>query len=342
MRALPTKPMSAVEAAPIKSFCNRLALEKGLHPAGHADSFEDAVLMETPLPWTKTVYQVAGALPAGAIALLARWMDAYRQTGQYPHRLLMIAPDAAYTRAGYRRVMFYQRPADEAFARFEQAEYHLPEGAVDGLLAAWSADRAQLPAYQQYRVHHAVPMRDVLVCTHGTVDAACAKFGIPLYQTLRQQHAGEHLRVWRVSHFGGHVFAPTLMDMPTGHYWAYVEAAQAAQIAAYDGPVSGLHAHYRGWAGLPAGFVQAAEGALWQRHGWAWLDAPKSGELLAQDSAEHPCWAEVAVRAVLDGQALAYQVRVEVAQHIETPHSSADSSPYPYAQYRVVGITPLA
>lgn len=78
--------------------------------------------------------------------------------------------------------------------------------------------REQLPTFERYRVPDADKVRDILVGTHGTIDVACAKFGYPLYRHLRDTYADEGLRVWRVSHFGGHVFAPTLMDMPTGHY----------------------------------------------------------------------------------------------------------------------------
>src|ERR1044072_216156 len=39
-----------------------------------------------------------------------------------------------------------------------------------------------------------------LVCTHGRRDKCCAKFGVPLYNALRE-HAGDS--VWQSSHVGG-------------------------------------------------------------------------------------------------------------------------------------------
>ena len=148
----------------------------------------------------------------------------------------MVAPDAEYSRPGFRRVIHYTRP-DPPFTRYDQREYLVPEGQLGALLWALYETPADLSRFEPYRVA-AANVRDLLVCTHGTVDVACAKFGYPLYKYLRQQHAGDHLRVWRVSHFGGHVFAPTLLDLPTGHLWAYVEAAQADQIAARSGSVA--------------------------------------------------------------------------------------------------------
>lgn len=118
-----------------------------------------------------------------------------------------------------------------------------------------------------------------MVCKHGTVDAARAKFGYPLYKYLRKNHASDELRVWRVSHFGGHVFAPTLMDMPLSHYWAYVEEEQAAQIIQRSGNVRDLRGHYRGWAGLDNSFLQAAEREMWQCEGWDWFAYQKFGQI---------------------------------------------------------------
>jgi len=53
----------------------------------------------------------------------------------------------------------------------------------------------------------------VLVCTHGRRDRCCAKFGLPVYNTLR---AGLGGAVWQTTHTGGHRFAPTLLTFPDG------------------------------------------------------------------------------------------------------------------------------
>jgi hypothetical protein len=329
--------------AEARTFCNVLAMEKGLDPAGYAGDFEDAVIFEMPLPWKKNLYEPEGGLPAQALMLLALWLQRYHETGEYPHRPLLIAPDAAYSRAGMRRVMFYTRPT-ALFSQYDKTEYVVPEGDLGGLLWAWYENRAALPEYERYRAPESDGVRDIMVCTHGTVDAACAKFGYPLYHLMRQTHAHERLRVWRVSHFGGHVFAPTLIDLPTGHYWAYVEAPQARQIVAWDGEASDLRGHYRGWAGVHDGFLQAFERECWLRHGWAWFAYDKAGEVLERDTTdpENPLWADVRVsyRDPYDGQTRAYHGRVEVQRHLETNPSSADSRVHAYPQYRVVALEP--
>lgn len=318
----------------VKAYCNLLAIEKGLDPAGYAGSFDDAVLVEIPLPWKRDIYQTAGPLPQEVIDLMAVWMAHYEATGVYRHRPLVIAPDPEYSRPGFRRVVLYTR-APGAIAAFDKVEYSAPEAELSALLWALYEARDDLPRFDRWRAPQADSIRDLLVCTHGTIDAACAKFGYPLYNDLRRNYADATLRVWRVSHFGGHVFAPTLMDMPVGHYWAYVEADQARQIVARDGDPAALRGHYRGWAGLESGFLQAAERDLWQRYGWDWFGWAKHGEVLAQD-ADDPAWAEVCITLTRpDGRREVWEARVEVARHIETITTTGNDHTYNYPQYIV-------
>jgi hypothetical protein len=323
-----------------KAYCNVLAMRRGLDPAGSAHDFDDALVVEIPLPWKKNIYQDAAVLSQEIIDLLGVWLQQYREGIPYRHRPLMVVPDPEYSRQGFRRVMFYTRPK-AAFARFDKQEYLVPDDQFGALVWALYQSPDDLPRFERYRDPAAETARDLLVCTHGSVDAACAKFGYPLYKTLRQRHAADDLRVWRVSHFGGHVFAPTMMDMPTGHYWGYVEDPQAEQIAALRGPVETLRGNYRGWAGLEEGFLQAAEREMWQREGWRWLGYHKSGSILARDDAESPQWADVHIEfAAPDGSARgAYAARVELCAHVETEHTTNDLATYPYPQYRVTRLT---
>ena len=323
-----------------KDYCNTLAIQVGLDPAGNAGHFDDAIIIETPLPWKRDLYEKAGALPQEMIDLMAKWLERYRAGQPYNHRLLMVAPDPVYSRKDYRRVIFFTRPV-AAFAQYTKTEYLVPEAYAGPLIWALYEARDTLPQFEQYRTPevapNGLPVRDILVCTHGTVDVACAKFGYPLYRHLRDTYADDTLRVWRVSHFGGHVFAPTLIDMPHGHYWAYIEEAQAEQLIARTGDVAALRGYYRGWSGLGHSFAQVAERAMWQQEGWAWFDYAKWGEVLAQDSNEEdPQWAEVRITYTTpDGTVGVYTARVEVTHRIETKYSTEHAETHAYPQYGV-------
>jgi hypothetical protein len=328
------------ESTAVKAYCNVLAIEKGLDPVGYATAFDTLVLMEAPLPWKKDMYAEAGTLPQQMIELIRLNVQRYHETGVLPKaRPLVIAPDAEYSRPGFRRVIVFERKS-AAIASFERTEYLLPETEMGSLIWSLAEQPDDLSRFVAYRVNGQHGIRDLLVCTHGTVDAACAKFGYPLYNDLRRHYANDHLRVWRVSHFGGHVFAPTMMDIPTGHYWAYVEASQARQIVRGNGDVRALRGHYRGWAGLSGGFIQAAERELWQRYGWEWFGWRKSGQVLAQDAdKERPAWAEVEITFTMpNDEVKTARARVEVQRHIETIPTTGYAETYNYPQYVVTAL----
>ncbi|MDQ3540645.1 MAG: sucrase ferredoxin, partial [Chloroflexota bacterium] len=117
-----------------------------------------------------------------------------------------------------------------------------------------------------------VAQSDIFVCTHGAIDACCATFGYPIYRLLRQMARNpEHrLRVWRCTHFGGHRFAATVLDMPEGRYWGHLDARDLGPLIRRDQPVAELCHRYRGWAALPDPLQQVAEGAAFLHAGWEW------------------------------------------------------------------------
>ncbi|NJM00247.1 MAG: hypothetical protein HC924_16270 [Synechococcaceae cyanobacterium SM2_3_2] len=89
-------------------------------------------------------------------------------------------------------------------------------------------------------------IRDLMICTHGNVDVACARFGNPIYHLLRQTYSHASLRVWRCSRFGGHQFAPTLLDLPTAHCWGHLDPQALNPLVNHQGCVSSLRSYYRG------------------------------------------------------------------------------------------------
>jgi len=59
-----------------------------------------------------------------------------------------------------------------------------------------------------------------LVCTHGKRDKCCAKFGIPIYKTIKTL-VGE-TSVWQCSHVGGDRFAANVVCFPDGIFYGHV------------------------------------------------------------------------------------------------------------------------
>ncbi|MEO0596298.1 MAG: hypothetical protein AAF126_09335 [Chloroflexota bacterium] len=133
-----------------KLYCNCVAEERGLAPQGHAGSFDDAVIIETPLPWKRGFFQDTDVVSQDMVTLLEAWIDQYKETGEYRHRPLVVAPDPAYSRAGHRRVMFYNRSAG-LFTQFDKIEYLVPDDKMGKLIWAWFQDRDALPNFDVYR-----------------------------------------------------------------------------------------------------------------------------------------------------------------------------------------------
>ncbi len=57
------------------------------------------------------------------------------------------------------------------------------------------------------------------VCTNGTRDLCCAKFGILTWKALNQISDG---RAWQCSHLGGHRFAPNVLVLPNARMYGRV------------------------------------------------------------------------------------------------------------------------
>lgn len=67
-----------------------------------------------------------------------------------------------------------------------------------------------------------------LVCTHGKRDKCCAKFGIPIYKTIKTL-VGES-SVWQCSHVGGDRFAANVVCFPDGLFYGHVTENTAKVI----------------------------------------------------------------------------------------------------------------
>ncbi len=75
--------------------------------------------------------------------------------------------------------------------------------------------------------NHVVNSNLFLVCTHGVHDKCCAKFGFPLYQSIKDRR---DIIVWQSSHVGGDRFAANLVCLPHGIYYGRVEKGDLETI----------------------------------------------------------------------------------------------------------------
>ncbi|NBD17966.1 MAG: sucrase ferredoxin [Cyanobacteria bacterium] len=294
-------------------FCSVVSQNNGEDPIGSATPHQCFLIIETPLPWPQPIWLEPDPMPSEVVDLAA--------DKQIPFRPLAIAPEREWQFPGYRRVFCFWQPTPP-FSQFEKEEYLVPNNLVGKLAVALLQDRSQLPQFAAYRQQN-YHLRELLVCTHGNVDAACARFGYPIYRKLKNNYSQYPIRAWRVSHFSGHEFAPTLIDLPTGQYWGHLASEVLPSLVKHEGDITALSRCYRGWAGLTK-FEQIAEREIWIREGWQWLNYQKKGQVLNQDqNYEH--WAKVRIDYISpQGKAGAYEASLEVKDKVTTMMQSGN------------------
>ncbi|MBE9178544.1 sucrase ferredoxin [Oculatella sp. LEGE 06141] len=313
--------------------CSVISKTNGEDPIGSANPCDGWLVMELPLPWTNERFHHDPLLQP----IHSLFHDLHDQGIRVAP--MAIAPDQEYSIPNRANVFYYYRP-DRAFAQYEKQAFLLPADQIIFLIKALlfqPDDLHRFSAYQQ----PTDDIRDIMVCTHGNIDIACARFGHPIYAQLRKKYGAQSngkLRVWRCSHFGGHQFAPTLVDFPTGQVWGHLEPHILEGLINRNGPVTDLRPFYRGWSGLGQ-YEQMVEREIWMQRGWEWLPYRKSGQVLAQDPTHEEWnadWAEVRLEFASPDGCIAgtYEARVEICGSVMTARNSGEAQT-PVKQYRV-------
>ncbi|MGD1896141.1 MAG: sucrase ferredoxin [Phormidesmis sp.] len=274
-------------------YCAEVSKASGEDPAGSAPQVDYWLLVEIPQPWPTSMF-TDNEIIAQIIPRLKRLF--FRRGLMI--RPVAIAPDKDYSTPGFTRILYYYRPAKQ-FAHYQKEEYLVPEKeAADvaiALLDRLSGNAKALAPFTAYKQSHA-PHREMLVCTHTQVDLACGRFGTPLYRQLRKQYGqpdqaseeqpyqqlNQPLRVWQTTHFGGHQFAPTLIDLPTGQFWGHLTPEVMSQLVERTGDPEKMKPFYRGWAGVNR-FEQIAEREAWMNVGWDWLTYPRTAQITRKE-----------------------------------------------------------
>lgn len=313
---------------PEHRLCAVVSKTVGDDPAGSGSGFDGFLGIEIPPPWKNNVTESVH-YPEGlrdAVGTLSRAGLINKSTALHP--------DPEYSVEGHKTVLYLRRPHDGPFASYRKDEYLVPDEELISLVEALP-DLESLVGFECYR-RDASHVRDVLVCTHGSRDVCCGKFGYPIYNLLRSRYAGpDRLRVWRTSHIGGHRFAPTLLELPEGRYWGHFETRAVENLVLRNGSFSDLGHFYRGWAGFGSKFEQIAEREILIREGWTWAGYPRAGQVL--DVSEDGDRAEVRIEYVSpEGNKIGtYEILIEPSGSVMTLGSSGDDPLEEITQYRV-------
>lgn len=180
----------------------------------------------------------------------------------------------AVARAAGARLLVIRRPGRSAPTRrtcfavvstggIRHVERFIVDHPADLLGIDWSPLRGFAPVGGEVVDH---PL--YLVCTNGSHDTCCARFGRPVARAL-EEALGD--RVWEASHYGGDRFAGNLVCLPDGIYYGGVDAGQALGLVERHQAGRVDLDHYRGRSFLP--FVaQAAEHFVREERGLTHVD----------------------------------------------------------------------
>lgn len=334
--------------------CAEHAREIGIDPGGTAIRADRVVLVEAPLPWPKpaldhpVVRPLATILAGGPrpVRVLAT-VPAVQSQLTDPSDGNGVGPSDGTT------ITVYERNGGSAVER----TYRTPsaEASVELAQALADDDLERAAAYQVGHYDRARPA--VLICTQGSHDVCCGSDGTRLATEVDAFAAiyGGHLlsRVFRVSHTGGHRFAPTAMTLPDGRMWAYLSLADLTAILERSADPGAAAEACRGWWGAAEGPAQVAERAVLAERGWsldeadrqvdvaAPAEAPGSGAGSGAGRTEGRMAVTVTVSATADTEAESWAVEVAPGRTVPTIACRAPGGlpAKPAQEYQVLSVS---
>lgn len=224
------------------------------------------VLIECRTPWSNEAFDSREISQR-----LSFIVENYRKSARF-----LLISNSKTKQTKHRQVLFYVRSSEHQFSN------------------GFTLHKAECPDYdsvceiiENYFLNQQLPPKDVslksrniLICTHGSFDRCCGKYGKPFYmksqEILHNINTDEKIQVWESSHFGGHRFAPTMIDFPDGRYYGRLTEDIFAAIINRSGDLNKTASSYRGWGILPK-VAQVVEKQLLLDIGWQWFNASISG-----------------------------------------------------------------
>jgi hypothetical protein len=321
---------TADEPAIARLRCAPFHSSLGVDPIGTAAAYEVFLCVEVPLPWERDIsFSEPFRSVVGEGSASVRLPDGRRLRPQG----LVPRPGAE----GWRRIVLFERPVAATSdgypgGNYERTEWWVDPAEVEPLCRAIvAADPEAVGGFAERRVEVPGGVVDLFVCTHGKRDTCCGRSGAALHDLLSARLAevdpgGDHIRLWRVSHTGGHRFAPTALTFPDGYAWSHLDLDATLAVALRTGDPAEVAAHCRGISSLSGGPAQAADRAVLVEAGWDWTSASRRVSVTAFD--RRSLATELLIEGEYpDGRFVSFEVRVEVEGHVPQITCGAISEP---------------
>ncbi|TAE56746.1 MAG: sucrase ferredoxin [Nostocales cyanobacterium] len=263
-------------------FCSDYSRQVGEEIIGSATNYQTYILVECPTPWMTEAFN-SKWVPENLRDLAIKTHSSKKSI-----RFLLIANDESH-RKKETTVLIYHKP-EGLITGYQKHEFKIPKiEQVAEVVQKWLTGKNT-----DYQIENNIT-RDILICTHGSHDQCCAKYGNPFYFHAKNAISElelNHTRIWRSSHFGGHRFAPTAIDLPQARYYGKLDQDSFKAILTRTGEIQLLENVYRGWGILPNA-LQVLEREIIFSQGWKWFDNKVAGKILQQSLDNNTILAEL-------------------------------------------------
>jgi hypothetical protein len=289
------------------------------------------VAIECPPPWEPCVFD-SKAIPEDLRSLGEEINSDY---DRYQTRFLLIHNDQL-KQDNLTRVLVFRKPCGPATG-YDKQEFHL-----NTIHAAVRLVRQVVMGEPGDAAPVELPSRDIFVCTHGSRDRCCSRFGAPIFhqgRRLVEELGLEDTRIWQASHIGGHRMAPTAIDFPSARYYGYLDGESIQAVLTHSGDIHRLEPIYRGWGVLPWA-AQILEKKLLLIHGWDWLSYAVAGQVLETDEEETFCRVTLTYQPA-EGNPQRYQADIVADEEhtVQLKSSCASEKLTSVTPYRVLNLT---
>ncbi|WP_413173266.1 sucrase ferredoxin [Anabaena azotica] len=255
----------------LNSFCALESRYVGEDPIANAYNFDFFVMIECPTPWTKQAFN-SKPIPEN----LRNLVEDFNKSGITVEFLLFYNEELK--KPDVTRVFIFNKPTGfaQGYSKYEFAvsDINLVAPAVRKCLVDKNLEVYSLES----------TTRDIFICTHGSQDKCCAKFGNPFYhqaKTIVNNLGLNNVRIWQTTHFGGHRFAPTALDFPDARYYARLDPESFTALLTCTGNLDFIKRVYRGWAILPTE-AQVLEREMILMYGWQWFNFKVTHQIITQ------------------------------------------------------------
>lgn len=326
-------------------FCANMSRQQGEDIIGSASLYQTYVMVECPYPWTANAFESKG-VPENFRELVAEIKEA-----KLPIRFLLTL-GAKPTPGNQTQVLIFQQQQGLTTG------YQKKEIKVDNIADVAPMIRKYLTPEGLHIEGELSTTRDFFVCTHGSHDKCCSRYGYPFFRkgvamaeklglkadVTQPSPAGcwnahqEYVRFWQVSHIGGHRFAPTLISFPDGRYYGALDEESLQRILLHQGDITCLNQVYRGWGILPRK-AQVLERELILRHGWQWLNNAVSCRILQESPQEQQTQVELFYQTS-QGGTFTYQADIveDKTKTLNLKGSCHADQPVKFTKYAAINI----